>query len=469
MTEGGRTLSSRDTQLHANFPQDLRTARQSLHIEPDTIRYASCPKCCCLYPPKMSGKITEWPTACTWRSFRDSPPCGQELVKSAVQDGESVRVPIRPFLVQDFDSFVGRLLCRPGYEKMLDEGTVANPGDELRDIKDGLAILELKGPDGKPFLDGFKRSELRLVWSLSVDWFNPFHNKQAGKKASSGSIAMLLLNLPPSLRYKAENIYIHAVAPKEPTGDKVNHYMQPLVEMMERNYQDGTHYAKTHDNPQEGRSTRSMIAVEVFDLPGAKRVLGHCSFNSKHNFCSYCTMSKADISNFDWEHWEPRKREDLKASAEQWRDAPSATARKALYKVTGVRWSALWDLSYFDLTRSVIVDGMHNIFEGLVEYHIRDILGIDDPDPEPRVEKVADPRQLASATKLFARGRPRPTRQALERFTIAVLEALCSDNHLALPVVVKGRSMRKAPLLDILETFLVNTFKRQVFILLTVS
>ena len=93
-----------------------------------------------------------------------------------------------------------------------------------------------------------------------------------------------------------------------------------------------------------------MIAVEVFDLPGAKRVLGHCSFNSKHNFCFYCTMSKADISNFDWEHWEPRKREDLTAAAEQWRDAPSATARKALYKVTGVRWSALWDLSYFDLT-----------------------------------------------------------------------------------------------------------------------
>ena len=85
------------------------------------------------------------------------------------------------------------------------------------------------------------------MWSLSIDWFNPFHNKQASKKASSGSIAMLLLNLPPSLRYKAENVYIHVVAPKEPTGDKVNHCMQPLVEMMERNYQDGTHYAKTHE------------------------------------------------------------------------------------------------------------------------------------------------------------------------------------------------------------------------------
>jgi len=71
-------------------------------------------------------------------------------------------------------------------------------GEDLLDIKDGMAIRDLKGPDGKPFLDGYKRSELRLVWSLSVDWFNPFFNKQAGKTASCGSIAMLLLNLLPA-------------------------------------------------------------------------------------------------------------------------------------------------------------------------------------------------------------------------------------------------------------------------------
>jgi hypothetical protein len=376
------------------------------------------------------------------------------LVKSAVEAGESVRVPIRPFEVQDFDSFVGRLLCRPGYEKLLDEGTVlSSSGTELSDIKDGQAIRDLKGPDGKPFLDGFKRSELRLVWSLSVDWFNPFHNKQAGKKASCGSIALLLLNLPPSLRYKPDNIYINAVAPKEPTGDKVNHFLDPLIDMMERSYQHGTHFAKTYDNPREGRSARSMIGVEVFDLPGAKRILGHCSFNSNHNFCSYCILSKADISNFDWEHWEPRKLEDLRAAAEQWRDAPSAAVRKALYKKNGIRWSAMWKLSYFNPTRSVIVDGMHNLFEGLVQYHCREVLGIDNVTSEPAEEKAADLRQLESAIKLFAKG---STRRSLERFTIPVLKALCSRNHLTLPDVERGKQLRKAQLLDLLERSLVS-------------
>ena len=38
---------------------------------------------------------------------------------------------------------------------------------ELWDIKDGAAIRDLKGPDGKPFLDGLKCSELVLGPLLS--------------------------------------------------------------------------------------------------------------------------------------------------------------------------------------------------------------------------------------------------------------------------------------------------------------
>ena len=106
---------------------------------------------------------------CTSRHFEDSPICGQVLVKSAVERGEGIQVPICPFVVQDFNSFTGRLLCRPGYEKILDQGTVLSENtDKLWDIKDGAAIRDLKGPDGKPFLDGFKRSELVLVYVLFI-------------------------------------------------------------------------------------------------------------------------------------------------------------------------------------------------------------------------------------------------------------------------------------------------------------
>ena len=168
MAEEGDTPCSRNLKLLREFPSDLRSAHRALHIEPDTIEYAACSKCNTIYPPKKSGKILEWPTECMSRHFWDSPICGQVLVKSAVDRGESIRVPMCPFVVQDFNSFTGRLLCRPGYEQMLDRGTVLSKNvGKLWDIKDGAAIRDLKGPDGKPFLDGLKRSELVLGPLLS--------------------------------------------------------------------------------------------------------------------------------------------------------------------------------------------------------------------------------------------------------------------------------------------------------------
>ena len=43
----------------------------------------------------------------------------------------------------------------------------------------------------------------------------------------------------------------------------------------------------------------------------------------------------------------------------------------------GIRWSALMRLPYFDIVRFVVIDGMHNLFLGLIKDHFRQILGLD--------------------------------------------------------------------------------------------
>jgi hypothetical protein len=78
------------------------------------------------------------------------------------------------------------------------------------DIWDGMAIHELEGVDGQSFSDG-PAGEARLVWNLSADWFNPFMNKQAAKMASTGSMAMACLNLPPSMHHKLENLWLSII------------------------------------------------------------------------------------------------------------------------------------------------------------------------------------------------------------------------------------------------------------------
>lgn len=153
--------------------------------------------------------------------------------------------------------------------------------------------------------------------------------------------------------------------------------------------------------------------------------------------------------------------EDLRQAAELWGDAPSASARKALYAKHGVRWSAFWGLSYFDPTRSAIINGMHNLFEGLVQYHCRIVLGIDRPEETHRCrcqEKSADLIQLAAAHRLLAKD-PRPSRCKLESMNIPVLKALCIEWGLALPADNRGKRVKKSEIVDVIHGALVSCYQ----------
>ncbi|HKM50649.1 MAG TPA: hypothetical protein VJZ75_05670, partial [Candidatus Bathyarchaeia archaeon] len=180
------------------FPKDIRTARKLFDVEPTTTTYAACPACSATYRVE-EGKTLR--INCDWKRYPNAKPCGTKISKLILQDGDGdrrmVRVPIRPFLIQDFDAFKASLLSRPGMEAILDRGTLFNDTEDMWDIKDGTRVKELGSPDGATFCDGLKRRELRLLWSLSIDWFNPQGNKVAGKSTSTGSIVMACINLPP--------------------------------------------------------------------------------------------------------------------------------------------------------------------------------------------------------------------------------------------------------------------------------
>jgi hypothetical protein len=102
----------------------------------------------------------------------------------------------------------------------------------------------------------------------------------------------------------------------------------------------------------------------------------------------------------------------------------------------------------------VIVDGMHNIFEDLVQYHCWEVLGINRPEVGGEEEKQVDPQKLELARKLFA---ATLSRHSLECLTIPVLKALCSDNKLAIPVSKDGKRLKKKEIVDLLEGIVVNS------------
>jgi len=70
-----------------------------------------------------------------------------------------------------------------------------------------------------------------------------------------------------------------------------------------------------------------------------------------------------------------RTGEEILKSAQLYLDAKNEKERKETITTTGIRWSELYRLPYFDPSHMVIVDCMHNLFLGLVQEHF-EILGI---------------------------------------------------------------------------------------------
>ncbi|PBK83649.1 hypothetical protein ARMGADRAFT_944798, partial [Armillaria gallica] len=56
-------------------------------------------------------------------------------------------------------------------------------------------------------------------------------------------------------------------------------------------------------------------------------------------------------------------------------NAKSNSATEKLFNKSGIRWSPLYLLPYFDLSCMIIIDSMHNLFLGLLKEHFRRILG----------------------------------------------------------------------------------------------
>jgi hypothetical protein len=70
-----------------------------------------------------------------------------------------------------------------------------------------------------------------------------------------------------------------------------------------------------------------------------------------------------------------RTKDEFIAAAERHRLACDHKSRQQIVDETGMRWSELLRLPYFDPSRFVVVDAMHNLFLGLVKEHF-EILGI---------------------------------------------------------------------------------------------
>jgi hypothetical protein len=427
----GDKLSVSDEEFLKSFPTDIRVARKLLGI-PKTITYACCPTCSSLYPPEDLDGTPTYPYECS------SEPCqvrgGCNLLKlGSTPDRKSIGVPKRPFVMQDFHDFVGRLLSRPGVETAIQQSRERVCNDTVEDIVTADGVRAIKGPDGTPFLSGGQDQELRLLWCLSVDFFNPYHNKIAGKVASVGSIVLSCPLLPLSMRNRPENLCLVGIipGPREPSGAEIDHFLRPLVKVMKESWAEGAIY-KTHEYPH-GRLVRSAIALSVNDLPMARKIMGISNYIDKNTA----------KGNFD--SWGVRTLQRVQVDAQKWLNATSPKERKRLYNKTGVRHSVLMELEYWDPTSMVPVDGMHIFFIGLLQYHARTVLGMDSAGSRNEKVSATTIKQVQDARAMLHTS---TESLDLKSLTVDVLKILCEERGIN-PRRFKG--LRKEELIKSLK------------------
>ena len=237
---------------------------------------------------------------------------------------------------------------------------------------------------------------------------------------------MACLILPPSLCYKLENLFLVGIipGPKELSVEEVGHFIEPIMDMLDRSWRDGTKFDCT-ESSDCGRI--GVLVVIVTDLIASQKIIGVASHSLKNFFCSLCGLAKPNINNLDWTTWLTGTWAMQKETVEEWRDTTTKKEWKCLFKQTGVRWLLFWNLDYYDPTKMGAVDTMHNLFLGLVQSHVWEVLGIDEVQADETSRLVTD-KEINSTKQALAS----LNTKALDWVCVPILRELCAQNRIDL-------------------------------------
>ena len=360
------------------LPQDPRTILNQIDLDPRTTSYLQCPVCYALYPFPGTGTDQLPPNAiehCTHRPTPGCDPCGTPLWKDRRIGSKTLKAPCRKYVHQSLKEWVGRLLCRPEVEDVLDAPRDRPAPGHMADVWDSPMLKNLRDDDNTPFF-AKHGDELRLAFSLGADSFHPLGSLEAKQSMSATALYMVLLNLPKDQRFKYKNMYLVGVipGPSKPSLEQINHVLSLLVlELLE--FWKGVFYARTYRFPDGRLSKGAMIAL-VCDMLAARQVAGFGSVTSTF-FCTFCLLTIQDIENLQKDTWPERILHNHFECAREWRDCQSERDRERLFRLHGIRWSALQALPYWNPKLNTVLDSMHAAFLGLFNSQCRKILRID--------------------------------------------------------------------------------------------
>lgn len=343
---------------HYRFPVTPATVQKHTGFDfytKNVQRLVACPVCHAVYTA-----LDEVPSHCTFSLFPETEDaCGAPLFVKRNR-------PRKTYAYHSLKTSLEYLFSRPDFEDKINDWHRRNvPTGLAFDVYDGEIWSQIPDPlyPDTPYVDHPRA----LLLTLNVDWFQP-HNGQY----SCGAISLTINNLPRTERFRTENVILVGLmpGPREPKTLEINQYLAPLVDELEELYR-GVQM-KTSKYPTETVTVRAALLNVACDIPAARKVSGFTAMNSKRA-CFKCDRdfeslasapNRRDFSGFDTTKWPLMNRKMHLNAVSRWIDANDEKKQQAVEKETGVRWTELCRLEYFDVVRCTVVDPMHNLFLG---------------------------------------------------------------------------------------------------------
>ncbi|KAJ3991699.1 hypothetical protein F5050DRAFT_1580963, partial [Lentinula boryana] len=348
-----------------DVPLDIRTVYSKLELEPDIQRLFCCPTCFKVYPANTTLK------KCNYKRTPRAHACDTALWTYRHTKKGRIQIPRCLYTTTTFKSWLQYFLSRPSIDKCLHKTFSTKtqhpvPQERMYDIQDSPFWHTIRPDLNSPY---------DLVFSVYVDWFNPLGNKQAGKQISCGAIVLYCLNLPLDIRFLPENIFVVGMmpAPHGPTVWTIHHILDHYCNSIMEFDLPGK-VIPTSINP-DGIRVSARVYPNIADLLASKKFTGFGSPSAKY-FCTWCTLPKEDIESLDFDSWDLRNGDTVRAQAQAWKNATTLSEKEKLFKQNGVRWIPQHEIPYFNPVLHVVLGMMHNVLEGHLEFHLRELWGL---------------------------------------------------------------------------------------------
>ena len=425
------------TLLSSAMPTSIYKLRKYVmsRCQNSCVEYVVCPTCFTLYKEEecltRSNLSNEEiiPKTCSHVKFPNHPmlhhrkSCGSPLMKKIhLSNGKVEYRPRFVYAYQPIKTSLQQLLNRPGFAAKLEHWRTRPAVDsKLSDVYDGNVWKDFCSDKYNKFLT-YKRNYGVM---LNMDFFQPYKHTTD----SYGALYLTLMNLPRSERFKQQNVLLVGVIPPfEHEPSSLNSFLKPIVDELKEFWQPGVRL-NTFESPKYKLLFKVALMCVACDIPAARKCCGFKGHSANHG-CSRCkkffpgAIGAKDYSGFDRSQWPPRKYEAHMEATKKITECNTQSSLGRLETETGVKYSILTKLPYFDPIRFTIIDPMHNLFLGTAKHVMKKIwLGKSISDAkldtiQCRIDSMRVPSDMGRIPKKIASNFSGFTAEQLKNWTV---------------------------------------------------